>query len=156
MKRLSTYRLQFSTKIYVQSALSNFRNRGDFALYNLVVVWLGVCQFRTQLEVWDAVYLYGFSWRKIMLMKFSAINFIFGANFAFIVKLEDLLSVLVSTLVFVSLGLIVFGLAFFFINAVTPFSIKKEIEEDHNVAVSVVIGSIIIGIAIIIAAAISG
>lgn len=80
----------------------------------------------------------------------------FGTNLAFIVKLEDLLSVLVSTLVFVFLGLVVFGLAFFFINVVTPFSIKKEIEEDQNVAVGIVIGSIIIGIAIIIAAAISG
>jgi uncharacterized membrane protein YjfL (UPF0719 family) len=39
---------------------------------------------------------------------------------------------------------------------VTPFSLKKEIEEDQNVAVGIVIASIIIGIAIIIAAAISG
>ncbi len=83
-------------------------------------------------------------------------NLQLASSLAFIVKLEDLAGVLVSTLVFVALGLIVFALAFFFITVVTPFSVKKEIEEDHNVAVSVVIGSIIIGIAIIIAAAISG
>jgi putative membrane protein len=75
---------------------------------------------------------------------------------AFIVKWEDLQNVLVSTLVFVALGLIIFALAFFFITVVAPFSVKKEIEQDHNMALAVVIGSIIIGIAIIIAAAISG
>ena len=78
------------------------------------------------------------------------------AALAFIVKWEDLQNVLVSTLIFVALGLVVFALAFFFITVVTPFSVKKEIEEDHNTAVAIVIGSIIIGIAIIIAAAISG
>ena len=75
---------------------------------------------------------------------------------ALIVKWEDLQNVLVTTLVFVILGLIIFALAFFFIRMVTPFSLKKEIEEDQNVAVGIVIASIIIGIAIIIAAAISG
>ena len=75
---------------------------------------------------------------------------------ALIVKWEDLQNVLVTTLVFVILGLIIFALAFFFISMVTPFSLKKEIEEDQNVAVGIVIASIIIGIAIIIAAAISG
>jgi uncharacterized membrane protein YjfL (UPF0719 family) len=75
---------------------------------------------------------------------------------AFVVKWEDLQNVLVTTIIFVVLGLIVFALAFFFITVVTPFSVKKEIEEDQNVAVGVVIGSIIIGIAIIIAAAITG
>jgi uncharacterized membrane protein YjfL (UPF0719 family) len=75
---------------------------------------------------------------------------------AFVVRWEDLQNVLVTTIIFVILGLIVFALAFFFITVVTPFSVKKEIEEDQNVAVGIVIGSIIIGIAIIIAAAISG
>ena len=75
---------------------------------------------------------------------------------AFVVKWEDLQNVLVTTIIFVILGLIIFSLAFFFITVVTPFSVKKEIEEDQNVAVGVVIGSIIIGIAIIIAAAITG
>lgn len=79
-----------------------------------------------------------------------------ATSLAFVVKWEEVSNVLVTTLIFVALGLIIFGLAFFFITMVTPFSVKKEIEEDQNVAVGIVIGSIIIGISIIIAAAISG
>jgi uncharacterized membrane protein YjfL (UPF0719 family) len=36
------------------------------------------------------------------------------------------------------------------------FNVHKEIEEDHNTALGIVIGSIMIGLAIIIAAAIHG
>lgn len=79
-----------------------------------------------------------------------------AAPLMFIVKLEELLPVLLSTAIFVALGLIVFAGAFFIIVRVVPFSVKKEIEEDQNTALAVLIGSIIIGIAIIIGAAISG
>jgi putative membrane protein len=73
---------------------------------------------------------------------------------AMVVKLEELLPVLVTTVVFVAIGLVVFAVAFLVVVYVSPFSVKKEIEEDQNV--SVIIGSIIIGIAIIIASAING
>jgi putative membrane protein len=39
---------------------------------------------------------------------------------------------------------------------VTPFSIRKEIEEDQNIALGILIGAIMLGLAIIIAAAIHG
>jgi uncharacterized membrane protein YjfL (UPF0719 family) len=39
---------------------------------------------------------------------------------------------------------------------VTPFSIRKEIEEDQNIALGIVIGAMLLGIALIIAAAING
>ena len=73
-----------------------------------------------------------------------------------VVPLETLLPTLVTTLVFVVLGLIVFALAFFVIGMATPFSVRKEIEEDHNVALAIVIASVILGSAVIIAAAIHG
>jgi len=73
-----------------------------------------------------------------------------------VVRLADLMGVLVTTLVFTVFGLIVFGVAYFIILKATPFSIRKELEEDHNTALAIVIGSIIIGIALIIAAAIQG
>ena len=73
-----------------------------------------------------------------------------------VVPLEGLLPTLVTTLVFVVLGLIVFALAFFVIGMATPFSVRKEIEEDHNVALAIVIASVILGSALIIAAAIHG
>mgnify|MGYP001267710498 FL=1 len=75
---------------------------------------------------------------------------------ALIVKLDELLPVLLTTIIFVTLGLIVFGIAFLIVTFITPFSIRKEIEEDQNTALGIVIGAMLIGIAIIIASAING
>lgn len=63
---------------------------------------------------------------------------------------------IVTALIFTIIGLIFFGLAYFIIVKVSPFSIRKEIEEDQNTALGIVIGAVIIGIAIIISAAIHG
>jgi uncharacterized membrane protein YjfL (UPF0719 family) len=73
-----------------------------------------------------------------------------------IVKLEELWNVLESTVIFVALGLIVFAIAFVIVVLVAPFSVKKEIEEDQNTSLAIIIGAIIIGIAMIISAAIQG
>jgi putative membrane protein len=62
----------------------------------------------------------------------------------------------ISSLIFVGVGLLVFLLAFWAITKVTPFSIRKEIEEDQNTALGIVIGSVIIGLALIISSAIKG
>lgn len=78
------------------------------------------------------------------------------APFALIVKLDELLPVLATTLIFVFIGLVVFGIAYFIIVKVSPFSVKKEIEDDQNTALAIIIGSIIIGVALIISAAIQG
>ena len=76
--------------------------------------------------------------------------------FAFIVKLEELLPVLATTVIFVLIGLAVFGIAFFIVVKVAPFSVKKEIEDDQNTALAIIIGAIIIGVALIISSAIQG
>lgn len=81
---------------------------------------------------------------------------LFRATPVFAIPLEGLVPVLVTTLVFVLLGLLVFGLAFVIIGKATPFSVRHEIEQDHNVALAIVIASVILGCAIIIAAAIHG
>jgi putative membrane protein len=73
-----------------------------------------------------------------------------------LVPMETILPVLVTTLVFVILGLIIFALAFLIIAKATPFSVRKEIEEDQNVALAIVIASVILGSALIIAAAVHG
>ncbi len=78
------------------------------------------------------------------------------AHIGLIVPLENLISVLVTTLAFTIFGLVVFAVAYTIILKITPFSIRKEIEEDQNTALAIVIGSIILGIALIIAAAIQG
>ncbi len=73
-----------------------------------------------------------------------------------VLKLEELLPVLVTTLIFVLIGLVIFAVAFLIVVLVSPFSVKKEIEEDQNSALAIIIGAMIVGIAIIIAAAING
>jgi putative membrane protein len=73
-----------------------------------------------------------------------------------VVKFEELAPVLVTTAIFTAFGLLVFAIAYLIMLKATPFSIRKEIEEDHNTALAIVIGAIIIGISIIIAAAIQG
>ena len=72
------------------------------------------------------------------------------------VPLSQLGSLVVQTLVFALMGIVIFAIAFWIIVKVTPFSVRKEIEEDQNVAMAVLIGAIIIAIAIVLAAAIQG
>ena len=54
------------------------------------------------------------------------------------------------------MGIVVFAVAFFVIARVSPFSLRKELEEDQNTALGVVIGWMIIGLSLIISAAIHG
>jgi putative membrane protein len=75
---------------------------------------------------------------------------------ALIVSFEQILPAFVTAIIFVLLGLLIFAVAFIIIIYVSPFSVKKEIEEDQNTSLGIIIGSVIIGIAIIIAAAIHG
>ncbi len=79
-----------------------------------------------------------------------------AAALGLVVKLEELTGVIVTTAIFTAFGLIVFAIAYTIIVKATPFSVRKELEEDHNTAIAIVIGSVIIGIALIIAAAIQG
>ena len=73
-----------------------------------------------------------------------------------VVKFEELAPVLVTTAIFTAFGLLIFGIAYIIIVKASPFSIRKEIEEDHNTALAIVIGAVIIGISLIVAAAIQG
>lgn len=80
---------------------------------------------------------------------------LFNPNaFGVVVKIDQLLEVIVTTLIFVVIGLIFFCVAYAILSRV--FHIHKEIEEDQNTALGIVVGSIMIGLAIIIAAAIQG
>lgn len=63
---------------------------------------------------------------------------------------------LVNTLVFTVLGLALFALAFWLMELVTPFSIRKELEEDQNVAVAIVMAAVIIGISLVLLGALAG
>ena len=66
----------------------------------------------------------------------------------------ELVRAILSSLIFVGIGVVVFLLAFLLITKIAPFSIRKEIEEDQNISLVIVIGAVLIGLSIIIAAAI--
>lgn len=63
---------------------------------------------------------------------------------------------MLSTVSFVLVGLAFFGLAFAVVVKVVKVPLRKEIEEDQNVALAVLLGSLILGISVIIAAAVHG
>lgn len=67
---------------------------------------------------------------------------------------EKLANAMISTVSFVLIGLIFLALAFFVLSKLIP--LRKEIEEDQNTALGIIIGAIIIGISMIISAAIHG
>lgn len=71
-------------------------------------------------------------------------------------KIDNLGEALVSSTLFGAVGLLVFGVAFWVMNKLSPFSLRKEIEEDHNTALAIIIGALIIGMAMIVSAAVSG
>jgi putative membrane protein len=71
-------------------------------------------------------------------------------------KIENLGEAAIDTAVFAAIGLAVFGIAFWLIVKIAPFSVKKEIEDDQNTALAIIIAGVLIGISLIIAAAISG
>jgi putative membrane protein len=62
---------------------------------------------------------------------------------------------LVDSIVYSIVGTVVLGLSFYVIEKVLPFSMRKEIAEDHNVSLGIILGAFVIGLSIIIAAAIS-
>ncbi len=62
----------------------------------------------------------------------------------------------VGSMIYTFFGVVVFAVTFWIVTKITPFSVRKEIEEDQNTALGIIIGSVIIGLAIIIGAAITG
>jgi putative membrane protein len=71
-------------------------------------------------------------------------------------EIAPFLRTIVASLVYSLIGVVLFGICFWIIARVSPFSIRKEIEEDQNTALAIVIGSIILGLSLIISAAIHG
>jgi uncharacterized membrane protein YjfL (UPF0719 family) len=62
----------------------------------------------------------------------------------------------VDSVLYSVLGTLVLVGAVWFIEWIIPFSVKKEIEEDQNTALGIILGAVILGISLIIAAAIHG
>jgi uncharacterized membrane protein YjfL (UPF0719 family) len=70
--------------------------------------------------------------------------------------MQLMLQQLLAAVVFSIVGVLVLCFSFWLMARLSPFSIVKEIEEDQNVALGVIMGAVVVGISVIIAAAIIG
>lgn len=61
---------------------------------------------------------------------------------------------LLNALVFSLLGIILFVLAFAILDKMTPYALWKEIVEEKNVALAIMVGFMSLGMCVIIAAAV--
>ena len=66
----------------------------------------------------------------------------------------DIVRNIEAALVFAFIGIVVFVFAFAIIDRLTPYDLWKEIVQEKNMALAVLIGALSIGICIIIAAAV--
>lgn len=62
----------------------------------------------------------------------------------------------VAAFIYSALGILILLITLYGMVKFSPMPIQKEIEEDQNVALGIVMGSVLLGISIIIAAAILG
>ena len=62
----------------------------------------------------------------------------------------------VNVLIFSAIGIVVLTASFVIFDKLTPGNLWKEIVEDHNVALGILMGAMTIGMAQIIASAIHG
>jgi len=60
----------------------------------------------------------------------------------------------INALVFAFLGILIFVVAFVTLDRITPYDLWKEVCEDKNVALAILLGAMSLGLCIIIAAAV--
>ncbi len=63
---------------------------------------------------------------------------------------------LLNAIIYAVLGIVIFSGAFALVDKLTPYALWKEIVEDHNTALAVLVGAMSLGVCLIIAAAIHG
>ena len=61
---------------------------------------------------------------------------------------------LLNALLFAVLGIVIFAFAFWIIDKMTPYHLWREVVEDKNVALAILVGAVALGMCIIIAAAV--
>jgi uncharacterized membrane protein YjfL (UPF0719 family) len=65
-----------------------------------------------------------------------------------------LVSNIVAAIVFATIGIVIFAVSFVVLDKLTPATLSREIIEEHNTALAVLLGLIALSLSIIIAAAI--
>jgi len=62
--------------------------------------------------------------------------------------------VIANSIIYALIGIVIFVVGFMIIDRLTPYDLWKQLVEDKNVALAIVVGFAMLGICIIIAAAI--
>jgi putative membrane protein len=60
----------------------------------------------------------------------------------------------VNAIVYAAIGIVIFAAAFLVLDKVTPYNLWKEIVQEHNLALAILLGAMSLGICIIIASAV--
>jgi uncharacterized membrane protein YjfL (UPF0719 family) len=60
----------------------------------------------------------------------------------------------VNAILYAGIGIVIFGLAFVIIDKFTPYNLWKEIVQEHNTALAILLGAMSLGVCVIIAAAV--
>lgn len=60
----------------------------------------------------------------------------------------------VNAIVYAAIGIVIFAGAFLVIDKATPYNLWKEIVQEHNLALAILLGAMSLGICVIIAAAV--
>jgi uncharacterized membrane protein YjfL (UPF0719 family) len=60
----------------------------------------------------------------------------------------------VNAVIYAAIGIVIFALAFLVIDKFTPYNLWKEIVQEHNTALAILLGAMSLGICVIIAAAV--
>lgn len=71
-------------------------------------------------------------------------------------ELGNLWHHVILAVVFSILGIVILASSLYLLERLTPFSILKELGEEHNVAVAIVVASVVLGMSLIIGTAILG
>ena len=60
----------------------------------------------------------------------------------------------VNAILYAAIGIVIFAGAFLVLDKITPYNLWKEIVQEHNLALAILLGAMSLGICVIIAAAV--
>jgi uncharacterized membrane protein YjfL (UPF0719 family) len=63
---------------------------------------------------------------------------------------------ILNAIIFAFLGVVIFVVSFFILDVLTPYKLWRELIDEHNSALAILLGAMSLGICVIIAAAIHG
>ena len=60
----------------------------------------------------------------------------------------------VNAVVYAAIGIVIFAGSFLVLDKITPYNLWKEIVQEHNMALAILLGAMSLGLCVIIAAAV--